>query len=311
VTCNQRVAGHDYPYYVGLYMATEFRARRVATRIEALERGAAGVDDMAAIHADRESLPARAFVARLLAALDAEAPEGLALRAAQRLRGWDFHVDREAVAPAVYHVTRRAATRRLVEHAFGEAAELVWQGVAGTDTQVRLLKLEMDLALVGGRRGDDVLPPDTTWEELLRDAFHAAVVELRRRFGDDERAWAWGQLHQTQGRHPLSAVFKEWGRWLDPPPQAVHGDADTPLAGSFGLGSFTVTGLSVNRYIFDPADWTRSRWIVPGGASGHPASPHYGDQARLHADLEFIPALWDFGQIEAEAESVQRLEPDA
>ncbi|MDA0335118.1 MAG: penicillin acylase family protein, partial [bacterium] len=90
----------------------------------------------------------------------------------------------------------------------------------------------------------------------------------------------------------------------------VHGDGDTPLAGSFTLSSFTVTGLSVNRYLFDPADWTTGRWIVPGGASGHPGSIHYADQAPLHADLNYIPALWDFARIETEAETVQRLEPE-
>ena len=68
-------------------------------------------------------------------------------------------------------------------------------------------------------------------------------------------------------------------------------------------------GGPVNRYLFDPADWTTSRWIVPGGASGHPGSPHYADQTELHADVEYIPALWDFAEIEAEAETVQRLEP--
>jgi penicillin amidase len=56
-------------------------------------------------------------------------------------------------------------------------------------------------------------------------------------------------------------------------------------------------------------DWTTARWIVPGGASGHPGSPHYQDQAQLHADVEYIPALWEFTRIEAEAESVQRLQP--
>ena len=32
-------------------------------------------------------------------------------------------------------------------------------------------------------------------------------------------------------------------------------------------------------------------------------------QAPLHADVEYIPALWDFSRIEAEAETIQRLEP--
>ena len=91
---------------------------------------------------------------------------------------------------------------------------------------------------------------------------------------------------------------------------AVHGDGDTPLAGSYTLQDRCIaTSLSVNRYIHDPSDWTRSRWIVPLGASGHPGSPHYADQAGMWADVQFIPQLWDWDQIGREAESEQRLTP--
>ena len=77
----------------------------------------------------------------------------------------------------------------------------------------------------------------------------------------------------------------------------------------YAFDDFTVTGLSVNRYIFDPSDWTRSRWIAPLGASGHPASPHYADQAQLWADVEFIPQLWDWQEIRDQAETTQHLVP--
>ena len=110
----------------------------------------------------------------------------------------------------------------------------------------------------------------------------------------------------------MSDAYPQCAEWLDPPSLAVHGDSDTPLAGSFPpKGPFTVTGLSVNRYIHDPSDWSRSLWIVPLGASGHPGSPHYADQARKWADLEYIPQLWEWARIEAEAESVQVLSPGA
>ena len=104
-------------------------------------------------------------------------------------------------------------------------------------------------------------------------------------------------------------MFPEAASFLNPPSLPVHGDGDTPLAGSYALNDFAVTGLSVNRYVFDPSDWTRSRWIAPLGASGHPASPHYADQARLWADVEFIPQLWDWQEIGDRAETTQFLVP--
>ena len=66
ITCNQRVAGHDYPYYVGLSFTPEYRARRVQTQILSLAPGMATVDDMARIHAERVSNPARVFTEALI-----------------------------------------------------------------------------------------------------------------------------------------------------------------------------------------------------------------------------------------------------
>ena len=68
--------------------------------------------------------------------------------------------------------------------------------------------------------------------------------------------------------------------------------------------------MSVNRYVHDPSDWRNSRWIVPLGASGHPGSPHFADQARLWADVETIPQLWDWEDIVDAAESRQKLVPE-
>src|SRR5262249_9895723 len=59
-TANSRIAGADYPHYLGLDYAPDFRTRRVVARLEALKD--ATVDDMAAIHADRVSVPGRDLV---------------------------------------------------------------------------------------------------------------------------------------------------------------------------------------------------------------------------------------------------------
>ena len=56
--------------------------------------------------------------------------------------------------------------------------------------------------------------------------------------------------------------------------------------------AFEITGTSVARYVWDTADWDNSRWIVPLGASGHAASPHYADQGPIWADVDLVPALY-------------------
>ena len=41
---------------------------------------------------------------------------------------------------------------------------------------------------------------------------------------------------------------------------------------------FTVPNLSVYRQVVDLADPGSASFVIPGGASGDPASPHFADQ---------------------------------
>lgn len=305
VTCNQRVAGYDYPYYVGLNFSPEYRARRLQLNILDLNPGGAAVDDMARMHADRTSIPAEIFTEALLGIQprDTASERALAL-----LREWDYRMDRDLAQPTIYSQTRLCATRVLAEHLLGDMAAPALEGASGAEAHIRLIVLEMTLGIENG--DESMLPDGRTWGDLLAESLKQAVADLEDRLGEDMTDWRWGRVHHTRPRHPLSTVFPECARLLDPPGLPTHGDGDVPLAGGYDVSEpFVATGLSVNRYIHDPSDWNNSRWIVPLGASGHPGSAHYADQAQLWADVGYIPQLWDWDTIVSEAETRQRLEP--
>jgi penicillin amidase len=160
------------------------------------------------------------------------------------------------------------------------------------------------------RSGDtSMLPPGADWCSLMAQAISEGVGYLRERLGEDMEAWSWGRLHFTQPRHTLSEAFPELAPLLDPPSMPISGDGDTPHQGSYSLARpFSPDTVSVARYVFDPADWDNSAWVIPLGASGHPGSTHYADQAPAWADVRLIPMLYDWGRIEASAESRQELE---
>jgi len=157
---------------------------------------------------------------------------------------------------------------------------------------------------------DEFLPEGRTWDEVLADALTGAVAELTAQLGSDMSAWVWGTVHHTKPVHPLSAVFPETDGALDPPQIPMGGGIDTPQAGSFSQGNkYVITGLSVNRYIHDPSDWKNSKWVSPLGASGHPGSSHYADQAPIWGEVDYVPQLWDWDEIKARAETTQELKP--
>ena len=310
VTCNQRVTTAEYPYYINTYFVADYRARRITTRLQASSPGTATVEDMAAIHADRMSIPAQAFL-QILAQVQPTDSQVAAAR--ELLLAWDGHMDRTSVEATLYGTAKTYWLADVLQGALGRFAQdaLASSGIGrGASTHAVQIYARAVTAMASGDTA--LLPLGQTWPGLMASALERAVIELRQRLGDDMHTWTWGKVHQTRPRHPLSRVFSELAPLLDPPPVAAGGDGDTPQqGGSWGPDRFTLVSLSVNRYIDDPADWRRSRWIVPLGASGHPGSRHYADQATLWGDVETIPQWWDWHDIVAAAATRQQLLPGA
>ena len=308
VTCNNAPTTADYPHYINTFFAADWRARRITTRLGELPE-AANPADMAAIHADRESIPARIFIERL-AATDAANPETRGAR--DILMAWDGEMDRASTGAAIYGVARSYLFVDAVNAALGAMSKAVLTpaGQTGRGAAGHGGMLYARAVTAMAADDDSCLEPGQTWTGLIESALTRAVGELRARLGNDMRNWTWGAIHQTRPRHPLCRAFPACAALLDPPRMSTHGDGDTPLAGAYSIvDRFTPTAMSVNRYIHDPANWRNSRWIVPLGASGHPGSPHYADQAKLWADVETVAQLWDWQDIVAAAESRQTLLP--
>ncbi|MGE3536757.1 MAG: penicillin acylase family protein [Candidatus Tectimicrobiota bacterium] len=308
VTCNQRVTDAAYPYYINTYFVPEYRARRITTRLQALQGTAATVEDMAQIHADRLSIPAQVFV-QTLRQTQPTAP--LVAAARDVLLDWDGKMERTSVAATLYAAARMYWLEDVLTAAVGRfAVEALGSSGIGRGGSTHATQLYAQAVTAMAQGDTTLLPPGQTWPGLVASALERAVAELRQRLGEDMRTWTWQTVHQTRPRHPLSRSFPEHAAFLDPPRIPAGGDGDTPQQGGYwGPDRFAVTSLSVNRYIQDPADWRRSRWVVPLGASGHPGSPHFADQARLWADVATIPQYWDWQDIVGAAATRQQLLP--
>jgi penicillin amidase len=309
VTCNNGVTTADYPYYINTYFAADYRARRITHRLLELAPGTATVDDMAAVHADRLSIPAQAFLT-VLKQTHLSDPAVLAAR--DLLLQWSGSMDKPSVAATLYAAARAYLYQDLVTAALGRFAGEALGTAAGTGRGASTHASQIYTRAVSAmERGDtSPLPPGQTWSGLIASALQRAVTELRACLGEDMHTWTWGRVHHTRPRHPLSRLFPNVAALLDPPTVAAGGDGDTPQQGGYSsVERFVLTSVSVNRYIHDPSDWRRSRWIVPLGASGHPGSRHYADQAELWADVQTIPQLWDWEEIHTTAETRQQLLP--
>jgi penicillin amidase len=300
VTANQRIVARDFPHYLGLDYTRPDRALRVWARLRELDRPAR-VADMAAIHRDRRALGADAWVERLTRVVPRD---DVAAEARDLLVAWDRTMDAGSGAAAVYMAARGALTRLLAGNSVFDGARKPVRGEPPStflSVEQRLWPLVPPLFL---RDDALLLERGATWDRLFDVALHDGVDALRTRFGDDVTGWRWGALHHVAPHNPLG------DERLDPAPFEAGGEWDTVFATSHAAGSgFDVTSGSVARYVFDIGDWDASGWIVPHGASGDPASPHFADQHASWAAGELVPMRWGWAAILEHATADDELGP--
>ncbi len=303
-TANSRVAGADYPHYIGIDFAPDFRTRRLIERLRPLERATAA--DMAAVHADRVSIPARELL-EIVKDVMPEHPDTSWAR--EVLLAWNGEMAPDSAAATIYAAFRERLMRDLLTPILGPLAREAFAATPGAAV-THMARLRADLFRMVARDDRSLLPVGADWRQAIRTALDAAVAELRQRLGPDQAAWRWGHVHVTRPRHTLSTAFPELAVLLDPPSFAVGGDGDTVQASGFvPAAGFGVTLTSVARYVFDLADWNRSAWVIPLGSSGHPGSPHYADQAGAWSEVQLVPMRYDWTAIRATAETHQTLSP--
>ncbi len=298
VTANNRIVNEDYPHYIGLDYDGEHRARCIYEALQGTTR--ATVEDMAGVHALRTSIPAAAICPLLK---EIEAHSEAAVEGKRLLLAWDHNMDRDRPEPTIFTTFHDALTDARITALLGEMAhDVAGESGRGAPSWVGRIKSGLHYWL-------DSLPTPER-KALLAHALEVAVTRLRSILGEDISDWAWGRVHRTNPQHALSDVFPELSENLNPPSVAAHGDGLTPLAGSYSTAEpYIITSASMARYVFDASNWDNSRWVVPLGASGHPGSLHYSDQAETWADVSLIPMFYDWNVVSREAETRQFLWP--
>ncbi len=303
VTANNRVTGEEYPHFIAFQYAPEFRARRITDRLSELD-GKADVKDMASIHAEMVSIPAKSLVPLLS---KVQAADDHSKRALHELQQWNGFMGRDKIEPTIYSAFYDNLLSKVLDHVLnGLAKEALEQ--AGPSRMVNTLRARLHIMIQEDDRS--LLPSGADWSSMMTEAFSSAVASLRRNLGDDMESWRWGRVHHTLPKHTLSPSFPHLAGVLDPPPVPMGGDGETPQAAAYSLSApYVVSSTSVARYVFDLGDWSNSAWVVPLGVSGHPGSPHYTDQLPIWSEVRLIPMLYDWTRIRSESESHQSLEP--
>jgi penicillin amidase len=294
LTANNSIVDGDEPY-ISYTFAQPYRAERLRSHLDGT--GTLTVSGLAGMQSDTVSLAAAGW-GRILGGLGSFG--GAAEDARAMLAGWDGDLRADSGQAVLYACFVRALADALYRPLLGDE---VWEWAAGgtlapTIQLVRRWLVHDTWELLGY----PVPPtaPDNDRDAARRErvlsvvpaalaAAWAAAVELG---GADPARWDWGQVHQAVRVHPLTEV--------GPLPRTpMGGDSDTIQAAGYGWvagAPFNVTSLSVYRQVVDLAEPAWATYVIPGGASGDPASPHFADQLGEWAIHRRIPMNHVFPQ---------------
>ena len=304
VTANNRIAPDDYPHYIALHFAPEYRARRIKDRVETLDR--ATVEDMAGIHAEITSIPARTYskLLRDVEPLDEASAQALAV-----LEGWDGSMDRDAVAPTIYSAFRRELEWALLEHHLGAAGRR--RSLGDRPGRADACRPDARQVRVGRRQRRRIRAP--RWRDLAHCGrprrCPRGVTWLRVTLGEDMDSWRWGSVHSTRPKHTLSRHVPE-ARPAARPSARPHERRRRHAP----RGPRTPSrSPSPRRACRSPA--TSSTWPTgttpagsrPSAPPATPAAPTTPTRPQSGPRARPSPCSTDWARIEAQAESRQEL----
>lgn len=298
VTANQAVAGEDYPLYLADVWSYGYRSERIRARIEAA--GKLDPATMVDIQLDDKHLFADFLVPKLLAVeLDNDfVEEGRAL-----LRDWDGSQDVDSAAAAYFNAVWANLLRATFADELPEEAR-----PDGGDRWYEVIRRLLE-------DPDNPWWDDVTTEEkesadtILRRALIRARNDLTKSQAKDPAKWRWGKEHtltlrdRVLGQSGLPIIESQYTRG----PIELPGGRDAVLAAGWSAADegYAVTLVPSMRMVVDLADFDRSRWVNPGGVSGHVRHEHYDDQLQPWAEGKTL--RWAFSRSAVRAATRYRL----
>ena len=304
-TANSAPQEGDGPY-LGSDWLEPYRKQRIVERLAA--KGDWTVEENCRLQLDVKSLPWRALKPILLALEPADPDAKIAL---ELLRAWDGNLDADSPAATVFEGFLFALARRVLSRKAPNSAD-----VALGQGSVPLAPLTSFGARVTSRviRWLVQRPPgwfERGWEHEIEQCLAGVVRELRRDVGDSPERWGWGKvrplvLTHPAARGPLARVFNRG-------PFPIGGDTNTIAQAGVHPLNWRASPLAIAslRAVIEVGSWDKARFVLPGGQSGNPLSPHYDDMLALWLKGESLSLAWSDQRIAQVAVKILTLLPNS
>ncbi len=292
-TANQNVTPEDYTNWdaIGFEWSDPFRGDRIEEVLEGEDPFT--MEEMMALQVDVTSLPARELTPYLMNLEVADS----AVAAREVLKSWDYRLEPNSVAAAIYvhfeNTLRRAA----------------WEAFMPEKAKPYLSSIQLERILQWIREPESRFGSVAARDAFLTECFQRSVADLSQRLGADMDSWHYGQenLKHTLMEHPLSSLISPEQRTkTDLGPLPRGGNGYTP--GSTGNNFQQTSGASF-RMLVPVGDWDRTLGTNSPGQSGDPESPFYDNLFEPWAKDQYFPVPYSRDSVLKYAYEKQQLVP--
>lgn len=287
--------------FLGVDWLDGYRAARI---LELLGDGQGrDVDSALKVQMDLQSIPWREMRDAVLSV----SPSGEDGRRALELLGeWDGELGPDSVAASVFQYFLSAMYRRVAQ----ARAPRSWQWALGNGDNLVLPHTWLVARRTGHLASLLSDKPDgwfaDGWERTVADALSEAMSTLTK-----EKNSTWGHIRPLTLVHPVAAEQKLLGPILNRGPFPWGGDANTVSQAAALTEEPTANPMAIAslRMVIDVGNWEANRFILPGGQSGNPLSPHYDDMLPMWRRGEAVPIAWSPERVESVARETLLLTP--
>lgn len=267
-TANNKVIDDSYPYHLSHHWAQPYRYMRIKEVLEKEDK--LTLNDMKKLQMDQRNLYAEEFLPSILERIRAGDLNKAEKASVNLLSKWNMSDDKDLAAPLLFHLLMKEIPLTLFKDAVPKEMDDLFEGKQGI----------VDELLRRAFNGDE-----SEWfsdkgglDQVLLTSFENVVASLKEEYGDNPKAWKWGDYHQLYFGHPLSNASPVL-KWLfnHEKPVPVGGSQITVGAANYNEEGIVDHGASW-RFVIDAADLTKGHHIVGPGQSGHVRSSWYQDQ---------------------------------
>ena len=284
---NKPLQGDEGPFLAYDYI-DGYRLARIDESLS--ERDDWALESVGELQMDRTPIPWREMRDVVLS-VDSSDPS--IARAFRMLKAWDGVAAINSSAASVYELFVADMARRVV---FAKAPNTVeWalgKGLSALTPEASIFTRRTG-HLSRLLRSQPAGWFDGGWDAEIVAAVGAAAAKLEELRGPDVAEWAWGDVRPLTFKHPVGEK-KPMDKVFNLGPFPWGGDANTlnQAAVSFLDPTANSPFVASMRMAVDVGNWDANRFILPGGQSGNPMSPHYDDQLDLYREGGAISIAW-------------------